>query len=154
MTWRTFLAAPRKYSGPFCMVILPRNRTSLSSLSMGAGGDPNICYYHSYWALGPEEALVIEVTPPECTSWNFQLDNHWMESLDYRYHRVDVNHFGAEREPNGGVRLIVAHEDPGHPNWLDTAGHACGTMCLRWIGADAHPQPATRVVPFAKLRSR
>ena len=30
------------------------------SVSMGAGGDPNICYYHSYWQLGPEEALVIE----------------------------------------------------------------------------------------------
>jgi hypothetical protein len=28
------------------------------SISMGAGGDPNICYYHSYWELGPEDALV------------------------------------------------------------------------------------------------
>ena len=51
---------------------------------MGAGGDPNICYYHSYWQLGSEEDLVIEVTPPDCDSWNFQLDNNWMESLDYR----------------------------------------------------------------------
>lgn len=30
------------------------------SVSMGAGGDPNICWYHSYWELGPEDALVIE----------------------------------------------------------------------------------------------
>lgn len=52
------------------------------SISMGAGGDPNICYFHSYWELGPEDALVIEVMPPECESWNFQLNNHWMESLD------------------------------------------------------------------------
>ena len=61
------------------------------AVSMGAGGDPNICYYHSYWELGEEEALVIEATPPECSSWNFQLDNHWMESLDYRYYRITLN---------------------------------------------------------------
>ena len=31
---RTFLAAPRKYSGPFCIVIRPKNRTIFSSLSI------------------------------------------------------------------------------------------------------------------------
>ena len=32
ITSSTFLAAARKYSGPFCMVIRPRNRTIFSSL--------------------------------------------------------------------------------------------------------------------------
>ena len=125
------------------------------SVSMGAGGDPNICYYHSYWLLGPEEALVIEVTPPECRSWNFQLDNHWMESLDYRYHRVTINKHTAQYEngeKDGAVRIVVAHEDPGHPNWIETAGHHQGTMCFRWIRADEHPQPQTRVVKLSELR--
>ncbi len=121
------------------------------SVSMGAGGDPNICYYHSYWQLGPEEALVIEVTPPECRSWNFQLDNHWMESLDYRYFRVTINKHTAVYEPDGSVRIVVAHQDPGHPNWIETAGHAQGTMCFRWIRADEHPQPRCRVVKLSEL---
>ena len=31
------------------------------------------------------QALLIEATPPkETVSWNYQLNNHWMESLDYR----------------------------------------------------------------------
>ena len=121
------------------------------SVSMGAGGDPNICYYHSYWALGPEQALVIEVTPPKCRTWNFQLDNHWMESLDYRYFRIAVNKHTATYEPDGSVKIIVAHKDPGHPNWIETAGHRQGTMCFRWIRADEHPQPQCRVTDLSKL---
>jgi hypothetical protein len=121
------------------------------SVSMGAGGDPNICYYHSYWRLDPEEALVIEVTPPECRSWNFQLDNHWMESLDYRYHRITVNKHTAHYRSDGSVRLVVAHRDPGVENWIETTGHQQGTMCFRWIRADAHPQPRTRVVKLSEL---
>ena len=121
------------------------------AVSMGAGGDPNICYYHSYWRLGPEEALLIEVTPPECEAWNFQLDNHWMESLDYRFHRIHVNKFTARYRDDGSVRIVVAHRDPGVDNWIDTAGHSQGTMCFRWIRASDHPQPRTQVVKQSDL---
>jgi hypothetical protein len=121
------------------------------SVSMGAGGDPNICYYHSYWELGPEDALVIETDIPDCESWNFQLDNHWMESLDYRYYKIHVNKHTAEYEPDGSVRIVVAHEDPGVPNWVNTVGHAQGTMCFRWIRAEEHPQPRTRIVKRSEI---
>jgi hypothetical protein len=121
------------------------------AISMGAGGDPNICYYHSYWELGPEDALVIEVMPPECETWNFQLDNHWMESLDYRFYKIHVNKHTAEYAPDGSLRIVVAHEDPGVPNWINTVGHAQGTMCFRWIRAKDHPQPQTRVVKRSEI---
>jgi len=119
------------------------------SVKQGAHGDPNIFFYMGYWELGPEEALLIEVTPPECEYWNFQLNNHWMESLDYRSHQIALNRHTARLEPDGSLRLLVAHRDPGpaFPNWIETAGHARGTMGLRWVRAASHPQPATRVVP-------
>lgn len=120
-------------------------------VSTAAGGDPNIVYYHSYWRLGPDEALVIEATPPVCDSWNFQLDNHWLESLDYRYFRIHVNKHTAHYESDGSVRIIVAHRDPGHPNWINTVGHDCGAMSFRWIRAQTHPQPRTRVVTMSAL---
>jgi hypothetical protein len=113
--------------------------------SNAAGGDPNIAYYHSHWKLGPDEALVIDVVPPACEYWNFQLDNYWMESLEYRYFRVHTNKHLARANDDGSVRIVVAHTDPGHPNWIQTVGHTSGTMCFRWVRADAHPVPRTRV---------
>jgi hypothetical protein len=49
------------------------------------------------------------------------------------------------------VHIVVAHRDPGLDNWIDTAGHRRGTMCLRWVGADTHPQPSTRVIAIDDL---
>ena len=95
-----------------------------------AGGDPNIVCYHSHWALADDEALLIEVTPPACEYWNF-LNNYWMESLDYRYHNIHTNKHLAQYEADGSVRLVVAHADPGLPNWIDTVAHASGTSAER-----------------------
>ena len=120
-------------------------------VSLAAGGDPNIAYYHSHWAVAKDEALVIEATPPECEHWNFQLNNYWMESLDYRHHAIHTNKHLAHHEEDGSVRIVVAHEDPGLPNWIETAGHTSGTMCFRWIRAAEHPQPRTRVVKVSEL---
>ena len=120
-------------------------------VSNQAGGDPNLTYYHSHWALGPDEALVIDATPPECEHWNFQLNNYWMESLDYRYYTIHTNMHLATYRDDGSVRIIVAHEDPGVPNWIDTVGHSSGTMCFRWFRAKEKPQPATRVVRLAEV---
>ena len=120
-------------------------------VSLAAGGDPNITYYHSHWAIARDEALLIEVTPPECEYWNFQLNNYWMESLDYRHFRIHTNKHLAHYEEDGSVRLIVAHENPGRPNWIETAGHTSGTMCFRWVRAKEHPQPRTRVVKLSSL---
>ena len=112
---------------------------------------PHIAYFHGYWELAPDEALVIDATPPDCDYWNFQLNNHWMESLDYRYFDVVINKHSAVTEPNGSVRVIVAHDDPGHPNWIETCDHERGTMCWRWVRADEHPEPQCRVVKLAEL---
>ena len=120
-------------------------------VSLNAGGDPNIAYYHSHWALAADEALVIEVTPPECEYWNFQVSNYWMESLDYRYHRIHTNKYLADYEPDGSVRIVVAHKNPGVSNWLETTGHEQGTMCFRWVRASEHPEPNTRVVKLAEF---
>ena len=47
------------------------------------------------------------------------------------------------------VRVVIAHEDPGVANWLDTAGHSEGPVILRCVRTETAPVPTTRVVPFA-----
>lgn len=120
-------------------------------VSNRAGGDPNITYFHSHWALGPDQALVIDATPPPCDHWNFQLNNYWMESLDYRYYTIHTNKHLATYRPDGSVRIVVAHRDPGVPNWIDTVGHESGTMSFRWIRAATPSQPRTRVVKLSEV---
>lgn len=116
------------------------------------GGDPNVRLWLGTWRLAPDEALLVEATPPRCRYWNFQLGNVWAESLDSRFERVHLNSGQARLQGDGSFRLVVAHRDPGVPNWISTAGHTHGTMGLRWVLADALPEPRTRVVKLAELR--
>lgn len=123
-------------------------------VSNAAGGDKNIIYYHSYWKLAADEALVITVNPPECDSWNFQLNNYWMESLDYRYFNICVSKGNAVYEADGSLKVVVAHQNPGVDNWMDTCGHFEGTMCWRWyrLPDGANPvQPDCEVLKLKDL---
>lgn len=122
--------------------------------SMRVGGDPKICYYHGYWRLAPDEALLIETEVPDCPYWNFQLANHWLESLDCQHRRVHLNKHDARLNPDGSLTLLIAAEDVGVGNFVDTDHHAHGGMLLRWVGASEHPQPCCRVVKLDALRRR
>lgn len=126
---------------------------SLQEFFIRAGGDPAIFYLQGYWSLAPDEALVIESEVPECLFWNFQLDNYWMESMDYRYLSVALNKFNARYEADGRIKLVIASQDPGTGNFIDTAGHGEGGMILRWVHAKTHPTPRCRVVKLNTLRS-
>jgi hypothetical protein len=74
-----------------------------------------------------------------------------MESLDYRYFTICINKASAHYEPDGSVRIIVAHNDPGHANWINTCGHREGTMLWRWYRlADG----ADQVEPFCRVEKK
>jgi hypothetical protein len=125
-------------------------------ISNAAGGDESIIYYHSHWKLAPDEALIIEVKPPDCDTWNFQLNNYWMESLDYRYFNICLNKAGARYEKDDSLMVVVSHTDPGHPNWIETCGHNEGTMCWRWyrLKEGAKPvEPSCRVLKLKDFKS-
>jgi hypothetical protein len=146
-TARTFLEWARLFrSNPNQLATVDQ------TLFRRAGGDPNIFYLHGYWQLAADEALVVRTPVPECEFWNFQLDNFWMESLDYRYLPIWINKNTARYNGDGTVTIVVAASDPGIANYIDTANHTEGTMLLRWVGAREHPVPQCRVAKLDSLR--
>ncbi len=115
-----------------------------------AYADPEIIFHQAYWELADDEALLVDVTPPDCQYWGFCLYNRWLESLDYRYHPISLNKRSAQLSDDGRLGIAVAAKDPGlpdHPNWLDRAGHRRGTIGVRWVGMGVEDViPQCRVV--------
>ena len=96
-------------------------------------------YAMGSFELADDEQLVIEGRSPECAYWGCMLWNPFMQTFDYRYQRIGINGEQATYEPDGSWRLVVAARDPGHPNWLSTAGHRTRRAVLPLVprGGDA-----------------
>ncbi len=115
-----------------------------------AAGDA--AYAMGSFDLAPDEALVITGRSPECAFWNCCLWNQFMHTYNYDYERVTINGAQTTYEADGSWTLVIAHEDPGHPNWLSTAGHPRGRIWFRWFYPSATPdRPETRVVKLADI---
>lgn len=116
-----------------------------------AAGDA--AYAMGSFALGPDQALLIEGTSPPCAFWNVCLWNPFMQTYDYRYERVTLNGGQVVPEPDGSWRIVVAARDPGVPNWVSTADHPSGRIWFRWFLPEAlPPRPVARVVGLAELQ--
>ncbi len=103
------------------------------------------------WRLDADEALLVEITPPEGLYWSYSLGNVWWETIDYGNRQSSLNGHQAVVDGDGKVRVVVAHRDPGVANWLDTAGHSEGPIILRCVRTDTAPVPTATVVPFGRL---
>ncbi|RDH79808.1 DUF1214 domain-containing protein [Mycolicibacterium moriokaense] len=103
------------------------------------------------WELGPDEALILEVEPPEGLYWSYSLGNPWWETIHYGRHQSSLNAHQASVDADGLVRVVLCDRDPGVANWLDTAGHSNGAMILRCVRTATAPTPRTRLVSFDEI---
>ncbi len=93
-----------------------------------------------------DEVVLLEFTPPICRHWSVSLATWWWEAIDPATHQSSLNHHQAALDPDGVFRAVISHEDPGHANWLDCAGHDRGTLIARFVMADASPIPRYEVL--------
>jgi hypothetical protein len=132
------------------------NAPTANAPQFGAGQSHNI-NSGGIFELAKDEALILEMRFPIPPVYiGFQLANLWGESPDYANHIGSLNGLQAEFDADGTLRYVIAHHDPGVPNWVDTTGLPEGFMSARWTYPempDRMPTVKVTKVPFAKIRN-
>lgn len=161
LTVATSIAALRRATGMFSTMVpmmqgelldkgTAKNtfKTDIGDPTSTSGGVPGGNAVTARFALEPDEALLVDVTPPvPCAYWDVQVGNGWYESFDYRHRFSGLTCEGAHLHQDGSVTLVLAGRDPGVVNWLETAAHREGHLAIRWQLSDGNlPLPRTRVV--------
>ena len=117
------------------------------------GGAPTIAYGAGWWDLGPDEVLLITTDVPDADYWGWTVHHRYrLDSGDFANRQTSLNLAQAFVDDDGRIRLVVAHDDPGVPNWIDTERQPEGMLVYRSIGTRSRPVPDVRVVALAALR--
>jgi len=109
-------------------------------------------YASGNYELGPEQALIIRGRFPRARFSNVVLWNRYMQTFDYENGRVSLNRRQTKIDEDGSFRIVLAHRDPGIPNWLQTQGRPRGTIFWRFLLPEEDIEPLrTEVVRFADI---
>jgi hypothetical protein len=110
-------------------------------------------YSMAPYLLGPDDALVMRARWPRCRCANVSLWNRQLQTFDYVRHRVSLNRAQAVPGPDCAVTMVIAHRDPGVPNWLSTEGRPFGLVFWRFMLPEGPiDTPVAEVVPLGSLR--
>ena len=116
----------------------------------------DMAYMGGNWKIEPGQALRVTIHPPKggAPYWGIVLVSPWMESHEYRQRQVCTNNGLAEVDADGSWTVVIAAEDPGVPNWLDTGGRQEGYALIRWVlPASLPPNPTCELVALEELRA-
>ena len=112
-------------------------------------------YAMAPFLLGPDEALVIRARWPQCRYANLCLWNRHLQTFDYATRSISLNRAQTTADADGRFTAVIAHTDPGVPNWLDTEGRPFGIVYWRFMLPEGDIETAqAEVVPLAELPSR
>ena len=76
-----------------------------------------------------------------------------MQTFDYLHGQVSLNRAQTVAEPDGSIRIVIAHRDPGVANWLSTEGRAFGLVYWRFMLPEGPiDTPTAEVVPAGSLQ--
>jgi hypothetical protein len=119
------------------------------------GGADNILYGSCFWELAPDQALLIDCEPPDATYWGFTIHTlGWLESGDFAERQTSLNGDQTFLDRDGRMRIVLAHRDPGVPNWIDIESRTRGLLVYRWVWARDNPLPRSEVIALADVRSQ
>ena len=117
------------------------------------GGAPSIAYGAGWWELMPDEALVVTTERPDADYWGWTAHHRFrLDSGDFASRQTSLNMTQAFVDDDARLRIVVAADDPGVPNWIDTEARPEGMLVYRSIGTRSRPVPEAQVVPVDAVR--
>jgi len=84
------------------------------------------------FSLADDEVFLVTTHPGDAAYTGFQINNPWMIAPDARKKQVCLNLGQTTKNADGTITYVIAREDPGVANWLDTDGLRDGIGILRW----------------------
>ena len=107
--------------------------------------------------LEDDEALVLSVPKTEARYQGVQLGNFWFDALEWANRQTSLSGGQAHLGSDGRYHYVIAKEDPGVPNWLDTTGLQEGLFFLRFQGLpaplDEENHPSAELVKIGDVRA-
>jgi hypothetical protein len=105
---------------------------------------------HMVWRLAPDEALIVEMDAHD-GFWIFGMGNVFGGSMDFLHRPVSYTPARTKVDADNVVRLVLAHDDPGVHNWLDTQGFSDGNLTYRNLMSQNPASFRTRLVKRAEV---
>jgi hypothetical protein len=105
---------------------------------------------HLVWHLEPDEALVVEMDNHD-GFWVFGMGGVFGGSLDFLHRPVSYTPARTCVDSDNVVRLVLAHDDPGVHNWLDTQGFSHGNLSYRNLMSSHAASFRTRLIARSDL---
>lgn len=102
------------------------------------------------YQLDHDQALLVTISTDQARYFAIQLHDAWGRTLDPAL-TTNRNNSVSALNADGTVTYVLAHQDPGVANWLDTMGHASGSLIMRWQGITTTGDAAPPLVREAKL---
>ena len=96
--------------------------------------------------------MTLDALGPLASCASVSLWNRQLQTFDYLRGPVSLNRAQSTLESDGTFRVVIAHRDPGVPNWLTTEGRPFGLVFWRFMLPEGPiATPAAEVVPVDSL---
>ena len=120
-------------------------------------GDFGLSAFDAHYSMAPyfiaeDEALVISARWPDCRFANVNLWNRFQQTYDYVNRNATLNRVQTVTDDEQRFEVVLSHQKPNHPNWLDTEGAPFGMVFWRYFLVQGEVEcPVARVVKLSEL---
>jgi hypothetical protein len=130
----------------------PNTLLTAEAADLGAADTtPDNLYMMGTFRLDPDQALVLEIEPPDTRYWNVTLENIWHECLEPVRRHSSVTSSAVRPDDDGRVHIAISAADFGFGHWLDTGGRHRGFVVVRWLD---NPKPPAVTVSVRRREER